>query len=108
MLWGVCSSQSLDSGLVATAVEVSKSLHNLTTKPLIQNLLILFQDVSYKHQHAHALYSCIIIPLHTVEITICIALWFSLSLSVTRNTLTDLIMPQWAEPQRQTVVVVCL
>ena len=42
LLWGICS--SLDSGLLATAVEVSKSCHNLTIKLLIQNPPISFQD----------------------------------------------------------------
>ena len=34
----------LDSGLLATAVKVSKSCHNSTIKSLIQNSPILFQD----------------------------------------------------------------
>ena len=38
----ICS--SLDSGLLATAVEVSKLCHNSTIKPLIQNSPISFQD----------------------------------------------------------------
>ena len=42
LLWGICS--SLDSGLLATAVKVSKSRHNSTIKSLIQNSPILFQD----------------------------------------------------------------
>ena len=42
LLWGICS--SLDSGLLATAVEVSKSRHNSTIKLLIQNSPISFQD----------------------------------------------------------------
>ena len=42
LLWGICS--LLDSGLLATAVKVSKSLHNSTIKSLIQNSPILFQD----------------------------------------------------------------
>ena len=42
LLWRICS--SLDSGLLATVVTVSKSCHNSTTKPLIQNSPILFQD----------------------------------------------------------------
>ena len=42
LLWGICS--SLDSGLLATAVEVSKSCHNSTIKLLIKNPSILFQD----------------------------------------------------------------
>ena len=42
LLWGICS--LLDSGLLATAVEVSKSCHNLTIKLLIQNPPISFQD----------------------------------------------------------------
>ena len=42
LLWGICS--SLDSGLLATAVKVSKSRHNSTIKLLIQNPPILFQD----------------------------------------------------------------
>ena len=42
LLWGICS--SLDSGLLATAVEVSKSCHNSTIKLLIQNPPISFQD----------------------------------------------------------------
>ena len=42
LLWGICS--SLDSGLLATAVKVSKSCHNSTIKLLIQNSPISFQD----------------------------------------------------------------
>ena len=42
LLWRICS--SLDSGLLATVVMVSKSRHNSTTKPLIQNSPILFED----------------------------------------------------------------
>ena len=42
LLWEICS--SLDSGLLATAVEVSKSCHNLTIKLLIQNSPFKFQD----------------------------------------------------------------
>ena len=42
LLWGICS--SLDSRLLATAVKVSKSCHESTTKPLILNSPILFQD----------------------------------------------------------------
>ena len=39
---GVCS--SLDSGLLSMVIKVSKSHHNSTIKPLIQNSPILFQD----------------------------------------------------------------
>ena len=42
LLWRICS--SLDSGLLATAVKVSKSRHNSTLKSLIQNSPIQFQD----------------------------------------------------------------
>ena len=42
LLWGICS--SLDSGLLATAVKVSKSCHNSTIKLLIQNPQMSFQD----------------------------------------------------------------
>ena len=42
LLWGICS--SLNSGFLATAVEVSKSCHNSTIKLLIQNPPISFQD----------------------------------------------------------------
>ena len=42
LLWGICS--LLDSGLLATAVKVSKSCHNSTIKLLIQNPSISFQD----------------------------------------------------------------
>ena len=38
----ICS--SLDSGLLGTAVQVSKSHHNSTIKPLIQSSPILFPD----------------------------------------------------------------
>ena len=39
LLWEIFS--SLDSGLLATAVKMSKSCHNSKTKPLIQNSPIL-------------------------------------------------------------------
>ena len=42
LLWGICS--SLDSGLLASTVEVSKSCHNSTIKLLIQNPPISLQD----------------------------------------------------------------
>ena len=42
LLWRTFS--SLDSGLLATTIEVSISLHNSTAKPLIQNSPIQFQN----------------------------------------------------------------
>ena len=42
LLWEICS--SLDSGLLETAVKVSKSCHNSIIKSLIQNSPNLFQD----------------------------------------------------------------
>ena len=42
LLWEIC--YLLDSKLLTTAIKVSKSHHNSTTKPLIQNSPILFQD----------------------------------------------------------------
>ena len=42
LLWGMYS--PLDTGLLATAIKVSKSRHNSTTKSLIQHSPILFQD----------------------------------------------------------------
>ena len=50
LLWGICS--SLDSGLLATAIEVSKSRHNSTTKLLIQNPPISFQDNAVLSLHS--------------------------------------------------------
>ena len=49
LLWEFC--YSLDSGLLATAIEVSKLRHNLTIKLLIQNPTISFQDSTVMSLH---------------------------------------------------------